>query len=106
MPPWLQYFVTLRGPNDAGIDAGRRCLYEREKNRQRSIDMILHPSIHFEIARRRQQDLLARAERDRIAQAIGHTAAWPTLRRRQGEASASSKPEMARHPEVEVGLEV
>jgi hypothetical protein len=68
--------------------------------------MILHPSIHFEIARRRQQDLLARAERDRIAKAIGHTAAWPTLRRRQGEASASSKPEMARHPEVEVGLEV
>jgi hypothetical protein len=71
--------------------------------------MILHQSIHFEIARQRQQDLLARAERDRIAKAIGHTAAWPTVRRRQGEASASrpaSKPEIARHSEVEVGLEV
>jgi len=68
--------------------------------------MILHPSIHFEIARQRQQDLLARGERDRIAKAIGHMAAWPTLRRRQEEASASSKPEIARHSEVEVGLEV
>ncbi len=31
--------------------------------------MVFHPSIHLEIARQRQQDLLSRAERDRIAKA-------------------------------------
>jgi hypothetical protein len=31
--------------------------------------MFIHPSIHLEIARQRQQDLLARSERHRTAQA-------------------------------------
>jgi hypothetical protein len=31
--------------------------------------MVFHPSIHLEIARQRQHDLLASAERHRIAQA-------------------------------------
>jgi len=49
--------------------------------------MFLHPSIHLELARQRHQDLLAAAERRRIAKASdGHTAA---LRSRAGRPSDS-----------------
>jgi hypothetical protein len=71
--------------------------------------MVLHPSLHLEIARQRHRDLLAEAERLRIAKACAHAGATPTARPRQGLPSASrpaSKPEIARHLDVEVGLEV
>jgi hypothetical protein len=32
--------------------------------------MFTHPTIHIEIARQRQEDALARAERDRLAHAL------------------------------------
>jgi hypothetical protein len=32
--------------------------------------MLIHPSFHLEIARQRRQDLLARAERYRLARAL------------------------------------
>ena len=51
--------------------------------------MVLHPYVHLEIARQRHEDLLARAERHRIARASGRAAAPPRVRRRQGHAGAS-----------------
>jgi hypothetical protein len=49
--------------------------------------MFLHPAIHLELARQRQQDLLAAAERSRMAQATDdHRAA---LGLRAGRSSAS-----------------
>jgi hypothetical protein len=71
--------------------------------------MVLHPAIHLEIAPQRHQDLLAEAERQRIAKAVAHAGATPAARRRRGRANASrltSKPEIARRLDVETGLEV
>jgi hypothetical protein len=63
--------------------------------------MIVHPTIHLEIARQRHQDALARAERRRIAKAFDRAESAPTLWRRLRErASASppsSTPEIAPH---------
>ena len=70
--------------------------------------MAVHPWIHLELGRVWHQDLLARAERDRITQAAGPAEATPAERRRQRGANASrlaAKPEIARHFEVEPGLE-
>ena len=39
--------------------------------------MVLHPTIHLEIARQRQCELLAAAERQRIAEAIERVGAAP-----------------------------
>lgn len=71
--------------------------------------MVLHPSIHLEIARRRHQDLLAEAERHRTAKALNHAGVTPAARRSQRRASASPpafNPGIAPHSDVDVGLEV
>lgn len=63
--------------------------------------MVLHPSIHLEIARQRHQDLLAEAERHRTANALNHAGVTPARRRPRRRASALPS---ASNPEV--GLEV
>jgi hypothetical protein len=71
--------------------------------------MVLHPSIHLEIARQRHQDLLAEAERQRTAKAVDHAGVTPAARRPQRPASASPSalnPGIAPHSDVDVGLEV
>ncbi len=71
--------------------------------------MVLHPATHLEIARQRHRDLLAEAERQRIATAVAHAGATPAARRRRGRANASrpaSEPEIVHHSNVEAGLEV
>jgi hypothetical protein len=45
--------------------------------------MVLHPSIHLELARQRHQDLLAEAERRRAADAFRHAGVTPAARRSQ-----------------------
>jgi hypothetical protein len=71
--------------------------------------MVLHPTIHLEIVRQRHRDLLAAAESERIANAFDRAGARPAPWRRPRRAGARdphSKPEIARHSDVEVGLEV
>lgn len=71
--------------------------------------MVLHPSIHLEIARQRHQDLLAEAERQRTANAFGHARVTPAARRSQRRTSASLSafnPGVAPHSDRDVGLEV
>jgi hypothetical protein len=79
---------------------------DKAASQGRSIEM-LHPSIHFEIARQRHQDLLAEVERLRIAEVVDDAAVTPTARRLQRLANASrSAFDAARHTDVEAGLEV
>jgi hypothetical protein len=68
----------------------------------------MHPSIHLEIARQRQKELLAEAERQRITNALDYTEATATVRRRQGRATdfRPTPRSIARHSDVEVGMEV
>jgi hypothetical protein len=61
--------------------------------------MVLHPSIHFEIARLRQRDLVAEAEHRRIAAAFDDAPITSTGRSRLRPASASRSA-------IEAGLEV
>lgn len=71
--------------------------------------MVLHPSIHLEIARQRHQDLLAEAERERTARALSQARVTPAARRAQRRASALPSvfnPGSVPHPDVDVGLEV
>jgi len=69
--------------------------------------MVVHPYIHLEIARQRQQDLVARAERHRIANARNHAAATPRAWRRLMSAwRPASKTDIPRHLDCETGLEV
>lgn len=71
--------------------------------------MILHPSVHLEIARQRYIDLLAEAERERIAKALDHSSATGKVRRQRRRPGGALRPalesEIARHSDVEVGLE-
>lgn len=71
--------------------------------------MVLHPTIHLEIARQRHRDLLAAAESERSANAFDRAGARlaPWRRpRRAGIGDPHSRPEIARHSGGEVGLEV
>jgi hypothetical protein len=71
--------------------------------------MLLHPAIHLEIARQRHQDLLAEAERQRIAKAQNHagvTGAARRARRRTSALPSAFNPGSAPNSDVDVGLEV
>jgi len=56
--------------------------------------MFIHPQIHLEIARQRRQDLLANAERHRIAKVLDHES------RRRSDNPAPEREE-SRHPVIE-----
>ena len=66
--------------------------------------MFLHPSIHLEIARQRQQDLLAEAERHRIAEAAladgqedrGRSLTGPTALREPSPQTTAPRPQEAK----------
>ncbi|HEX9415359.1 MAG TPA: hypothetical protein VF895_01485 [Gaiellaceae bacterium] len=99
----LAHVIAPKSGQIAGATATQR-RHGQELDRRRSIEMVLHPSIHLEIARQRHQDLLAEAERHRIAKAVDHAAATPTARRRQASRPASkrNRPSL----DVKTGLEV
>jgi len=61
--------------------------------------MLLHPTIDLELARERHRDLLASAERRRIARAPRRPGVSPIARRRPRGAGTSQ-------PAFEPGLEV
>jgi hypothetical protein len=88
----------------------RRQGQRRRRNRRptRSIDMVLHPSIHLEIARQRHQDLLAEAERQRASNGFRRAGVTPAARRSQRRANASHSAfnsGLASHSDVDVGFE-
>ena len=74
--------------------------------------MVLHPAAHLEIARQRHQDLLAEAERQRIAKAADHTPVTAARRWRsgrwwlQGRACSSPSGFGAARSDADAGLEV
>ena len=69
--------------------------------------MVLHPAVHLEIARQRHQDLLAAAERQRIAKAANRSEVTPAARRsRRLRGASPSGFGFASRSDVDVGLEV
>ncbi len=69
----------------------------------------MYPAIHYELARQRQRDLLAEAERQRAANGFRHAGVTPAARRSRRRANTSpsaSKPGIASHSDVEAGFEV
>jgi hypothetical protein len=77
-------------------------------DRRRSINVVVHPSIHLELARQRHQDLLAEAERQRAANGSRHAGVTPAARRSPRGANASPSAfnsGIASHSDVDVGLE-
>jgi hypothetical protein len=71
--------------------------------------MVLHPSLHLEMARQRYQDLLAEGERQRTAKAADHAGlatAAQRLRRRASASPSAFNPGAASRSEVDVGFEV
>ena len=69
--------------------------------------MVLHPDIHLQIARQRHQDLLAEAERQRIAKVADRTGVTPAARRAQRRTGASrSGFGIASRSDLDVGLDV
>jgi hypothetical protein len=71
--------------------------------------MVLHPSIHLELARQQHQDLHAEAERRRTANALRRAGVPRAARRWQRRASASPSafnPAIAPPSDVDVGSEV
>lgn len=78
-------------------------------DRERSVDMVLHSPIHFEIARHRHEDLLVEAERQRTAKALNRAGVIPARRRPQRWPSALRSAfnlGNAPHSDVDVGFEV
>ena len=70
--------------------------------------MVLHPDIHFEIARQRHREFVTVAEHQRIANALRRAGAMPKawrLRRRGGAPRPVLGPEGAVRSEPQVGLE-
>jgi hypothetical protein len=70
--------------------------------------MVVHPSIHLELARQRHQDLLAEAERQRAANGFRLTGVSPAARRSPRRANASPSAfnsGLVSHSDVDVGLE-
>jgi hypothetical protein len=69
----------------------------------------MYSAIHLELARQRQRDLLAEAERRRAANGFRNAGVTAAARRSQRQASARqphSTPDLSSHADVEVGFEV
>ena len=70
--------------------------------------MVLHPDIHFEIARQRHREFVTVAEHQRITKALRRAGAMPkawSLARRSTASRPAFGPESARRSEPQVGLE-